>query len=207
MVQPYYGQINAVGFNFAPRNWSICAGQQVGTGENESLFSLLGYEFGQNGDAFLLPDLRGRVLIGYGQGPLLSNYNIGQRGGSEQQNVPVPQHSHVAQFTPSSSSTLGVTTELFVAKQPGTSREPTTGAYLGEPNQGALGNNLYIENKDVTKASTVQLGGLHSSIYGGVAGNVTVNDTGQYDAQMRVVQPYTAINYCIALQGAYPFRN
>jgi len=50
--------------------------------QNTALFSLLGTTYGGDGKiTFGLPDLRGRIPIGVGQGPDLSPYNLGQTGG------------------------------------------------------------------------------------------------------------------------------
>ncbi len=52
--------------------------------QNQALFALLGTTFGGNGvTTFALPDLRGRIANGAGQGPGLANYTLGQPGGQE----------------------------------------------------------------------------------------------------------------------------
>ena len=84
--------------NFAPRGWAFCQGQLVAINQNQALFSLLGTTYGGDGrTTFALPDLRGRVPIGMGQGPGLSLINLGEVGGVENINLTVnqmPQHSH-----------------------------------------------------------------------------------------------------------------
>lgn len=91
-----------VGFagNFAPRSWATCSGQLLAISQNSALFSLLGTTYGGDGrTSFGLPDLRGRVAIGAGQGPGLSNYRLGQRGGLEVVTLNVlqiPSHTHTA---------------------------------------------------------------------------------------------------------------
>jgi microcystin-dependent protein len=58
----------------------------------------LGTNYGGDGQVtFALPDLRGRLAVSSGQGPGLSNYQLGQVGGQE--NVPLtvnelPSHNH-----------------------------------------------------------------------------------------------------------------
>ena len=70
--------------NFAPKNWSFCQGQIVNIASNTALFSILGTVYGGNGTTtFGLPDLRGRAVVGVGQGPGLSTYSLGQVGGVE----------------------------------------------------------------------------------------------------------------------------
>ena len=58
-------QIQIVGFNFAPRNWALAAGQIMAISQNQALFALIGTTYGGNGTSnFQLPDLRGRTPIG-----------------------------------------------------------------------------------------------------------------------------------------------
>lgn len=95
---PYIGQIAIVGFDFAPRGWASCDGQILSIAQNTALFSLLGTTYGGDGQTtFALPDLRGRVPIHRGQGPGLSNYSLGQSGGSQTitlTTAQLPAHSH-----------------------------------------------------------------------------------------------------------------
>jgi microcystin-dependent protein len=82
MSEPFVGQVVAVGFNFAPIGWVKCDGSLLQISEYSALFQLLGTTFGGDGvSTFAVPDLRGRVVVGAGQGPGLSNYVQGQAGG------------------------------------------------------------------------------------------------------------------------------
>ena len=98
MANPFIGQITLFPYNFAPLGWAFCAGQLLPINQNAALFSLLGTTFGGNGTSnFQLPDLRGRVPIGQGQGPGLSNYNMGGVQGAEAVRLTTattPAHSH-----------------------------------------------------------------------------------------------------------------
>ncbi|CAA6825741.1 MAG: Microcystin dependent protein [uncultured Sulfurovum sp.] len=83
-MEPFIGQIMTVGFNFAPQGWAKCDGQLLSISQNEALFSLLGTIYGGDGrTTFALPDLRGRVAMGDGQGPGLTSRRIGEKSGSE----------------------------------------------------------------------------------------------------------------------------
>ncbi len=65
MVEPFVGEILLVAFNFAPPNFAFCEGQILPIAENTALFSLLGTNFGGDGQrTFALPDLRGKVPAG-----------------------------------------------------------------------------------------------------------------------------------------------
>jgi len=82
--QPTIGQVSLFAGNFAPRGWALCNGQLLPISQNTALFSILGTTYGGDGrTTFALPDLRGRVVMGAGWGPGLSNRVLGQRLGKE----------------------------------------------------------------------------------------------------------------------------
>ncbi len=99
-VEPYIGDIMTVSFGFCPRFWARADGQLLPINQNQALFSLLGTQFGGNGQTnFALPNLQSRIVIGDGQGPGLSNYSTGQTGGTQTATLTVaqmPAHSHTA---------------------------------------------------------------------------------------------------------------
>ena len=99
MSEPFIGQIAQFAGNYAPRGWAFCDGSVQNISSNTALFSLLGVTYGGNGTTtFALPDLRGRVPIGFGRGPGLQDYLIGHTGGLESVNLTTPQmasHAHV----------------------------------------------------------------------------------------------------------------
>lgn len=96
MSEPFIGQIMMVGFNFAPRGWSLCDGQILSIAQNSALFSLLGTTYGGNGrSTFALPDLKGRFPLHSSNGsagPGLTARAWGQKAGSE--NAILPAHTH-----------------------------------------------------------------------------------------------------------------
>lgn len=82
-TEPFIGEIKIFGFNFAPQNYQLCNGQIVSISQNTALFSLLGTTYGGNGQTtFALPDLRGRMPIGQGQGSGLPDYMMGEVSGT-----------------------------------------------------------------------------------------------------------------------------
>lgn len=97
-TDPLIGSISMVGFNWAPRNWAICNGSSIAISGNESLFSLIGTNFGGDGRTYFnLPDLQGRVPLGYGSGVGLTPRSVGVKGGYESialSNSNLPQHNH-----------------------------------------------------------------------------------------------------------------
>ena len=104
--EPFVGQIMCGGWNFAPVGWMELAGQTLPISENETLFNLIGTTWGGDGQTtFMLPDLRGRAIVGQGQGPGLSNHILGEVGGTEAISIgtaQMPNHSH--SFQPRASS-------------------------------------------------------------------------------------------------------
>jgi microcystin-dependent protein len=100
-MEPFLGQILLVPYNFAPRGWALCNGQILSIAQNTALFSLLGTTYGGNGQTtFALPDLRGRVPVGSGQGPGLASYDLGAVAGTETVTLltsEMPAHNHMVQ--------------------------------------------------------------------------------------------------------------
>ena len=98
-TEPYLGSIVIFAGNFAPRGWAFCAGQLLPISQNTALFSILGTTFGGNGQTtFALPDLRGRAPVGAGQGPGLTDVNLGEMAGQENVTLltaNMPSHSHL----------------------------------------------------------------------------------------------------------------
>ncbi|WP_430403352.1 phage tail protein [Hyphomonas sp.] len=83
-MDEYLGEIITAGFNFCPRGTLEADGRLLPIAENTALFSLLGTMYGGDGrTTFALPDLRGRVVVGAGQGPGLTDRRQGERGGAE----------------------------------------------------------------------------------------------------------------------------
>lgn len=97
-MEAYIGQIMLFAGTYAPKGWAFCEGQLLSISQNTALFSLLGTQFGGDGiNTFALPDLRGRVVVGPGNGPGLSPKTQGQQGGVESVTLTanqMPQHTH-----------------------------------------------------------------------------------------------------------------
>jgi len=106
-TEPMMGSICIVAFTFCPRGYAEASGQILAISSNSALFSLLGTTYGGNGTTtFALPDLRGRVPRGIGQGPGLSNVDLGEVSGQESVTLTtaqMPMHTHATQLNVSSS--------------------------------------------------------------------------------------------------------
>lgn len=93
MATPFMSEIKIMSFNFAPKGWAMCNGQLLPINQNQPLFALLGTTYGGDGrQNFALPNLRGQVPIGVGNG-----HTLGEKSGSESVTInsqTMPQHIH-----------------------------------------------------------------------------------------------------------------
>lgn len=182
MSDAYTGEIRLFAGNYATANWHICDGSLLNIQEYPALFSLISTLYGGDGQkTFGLPDLRGRVPIGQGQGPSLTSRVLGQKGGASAVTVTEPQMpSHTHSF---SACTTTATTPTFA-----------TGVGLATPiTTGADGPVVaYAPNNLVTTAEMVNLGPNAISTSNG--GNQSHKN----------VMPYLTINYIICVMGLYP---
>lgn len=98
MLEPFIAGIVLFAGNFAPRGWAFCNGEILSIAQNTALFSLLGTTYGGDGQTtFALPDLRGRVPVGTGNGPGLPSISLGQAAGEPTHTLiltEIPAHNH-----------------------------------------------------------------------------------------------------------------
>ena len=199
MAEPFLGQIMQVGFGFAPINWLQAAGQTLSISQNAALFSLLGTTFGGNGTSnFQLPNLMGRIVVGVGQAPGLSNYIWGEVGGAEQftlNQTQLPAHTHVANVT-QPTATLQAVTGATAATA---SFTPTAGARLSNTFDTAAGGGspqIYLP----TGGTPVNLSGVSITNVG-----VTNSLTGS-NVPVQIMPPVLALWTNIAMSGIFPSR-
>jgi len=175
------GEIRAFAGNFAPEDWLVCNGSLLSVMEYQVLFSLIGTRYGGDGQtSFGLPDLRGRMAVGKGQGPGLSNRLLGQAGGAANVTLTtqnMPQHNHVVR---TSSASSGNVESPSSKTSPGVLESPVGTAY-GYLKATATG----IAKKDLN--------------------GETVQDAG-YGYYHDNLMPCIAINYIICYNGIYPER-
>ncbi|PHR69968.1 MAG: phage tail protein [Lutibacter sp.] len=183
-TEGFIGETKLFAGNFAPRSWALCQGQLLPINQYQALFSILGTMYGGDGrTTFALPDLRGRAPISPGNGPGLSSFNEGQRGGAEIKTLTtlqLPNHSHNA------GAMKGT---IMCNEEDGTSDEPEgknfgIGAAVVYNSEG---------NDKVMSANTVSVSGATSATGGQQSFNIR--------------NPYLGLNYIICLQGVFPSRN
>jgi microcystin-dependent protein len=89
---------------------------------NENLSAMLGTAYGIGGfDTFVLPDFRGRLVVGAGQGTGLSSRGIGETGGDEATTLglsQMPQHSHAIPAIPGGNTGLAGNSQPVPNLQP-----------------------------------------------------------------------------------------
>lgn len=80
--------------------WGLCNGQGLSTATYEDLFALIGYHYGGSGGTFNLPNMRGRVVIGFDDrdsGADARFDTIGESAGSF--TLITPEHLHAMPHT------------------------------------------------------------------------------------------------------------
>ena len=181
MSEPFVGQIQTFGFNFAPRGWMLCNGQLLPISQNTALFSLIGTTYGGNGTTtFALPNLQGRMMIHQGTGPGLPTVVMGEAAGSPQQTLLIgnlPMHNHLLNAT-TSAATGSTPTDTLLASPNGADNQ---------------GNPVTVQIYGPAPVNTVMNAG---SI--GMAGS---------SIPFSIMPPFLVVNICIALQGIFPSRN
>ncbi len=149
-MEPFIGQIQAFGFNFAPQGWAQCNGQLLSIAQNTALFSLLGTMYGGNGQTtFGLPDLRGRFPLHMGQGPGLPFYTQGEIGGTPSitlltQNLPA--HTHPLQLSAAEEGTSETPQGNYIAGNGSNGFAATPDVVMATSNVGITGNNTPFSN-------------------------------------------------------------
>lgn len=179
MSEPFIGEIKLVGFNFAPRGYAYCNGQQLPVNQNAALFAILGTRFGGNGTTnFNLPNLVGSVTMGAGSGAGLTPRQVGQTTGTATVTLAtnqIPQHTHAlngASLNPQNPAQNVAT--------------PDGNAMYGLSNPGPAYINSATLNTPMAPQAITPAGGSqpHQNMH-----------------------PYLAVNFIIALVGIFPSRN
>jgi len=181
MSDQFVAEIRIFPFNFAPTGWAFCAGQLMPISQNTALFSLLGTNYGGNGQStFGLPNLQNSVPIHQGQGQGLSQRFLGEVGGEE--------------FHTLITSEMAAHNHTFV----GTTVNATTVTSSGnQPAKGFTGN--FQANTQAKMYSTIANPNaqMNPNVLGISGGSQPHNNMMQY----------LTVNFCIALQGIFPARN
>jgi microcystin-dependent protein len=174
------GEIRMFAGTFAPRTWALCQNQIISISQNTALFSILGTTYGGNGQVnFALPDFRGRVAVGTGTGPGLSNIQLGQISGTPTvtlltSNMPAHNHQVVGNITPTAAA---------------------DGVLSTDPTNRRTGPvNIYTNATD----ELVNMAPIPVNLPTTVAGN---------SQPFSIMPPYLGMNYIICMFGIFPSRD
>lgn len=180
-MDPILGQICLFGFNFVPRGWAACNGQLLPISQNTALFALLSTQYGGDGQStFALPDLRGRVPLGPGQGPGLNPYNVGDQGGNQSVTITsaqMPAHNHTLT---------------------GSGNAATTSTLSG---------NVLASSNGVTASEDSVTVNTYGPAGGPVTADPSAIGASGNGQPLGIMPPYLCLNYCIATEGIFPSRS
>jgi len=175
------GEIRMFAGNFAPRTWAFCSNQLMPIAQNTALFSILGTTYGGNGQTtFALPDFRGRVAVGTGQGPGLANITLGQLSGSTSVTLTtgnMPAHTH-----------------------------PLTGTVSPQGNQGATGLSNDPSNRRLAGTNIFTGAATDLATMAPAVSTLAIGVTGG-SQPFSIMPPYLGMNYIICLFGIFPSRD
>lgn len=186
-MEPMIGEIRLFAGSFAPKNWAFCDGQLLPIDQFKTLHSIIGTTYGGDGTTtFALPDLRGRVPIHAGTGSGLSTRRIGQKSGTETNSLTInqlPAHSHPTK-------TLGLVSLSSKIKIPNVSTANSDGAYLSMP----ASETLALSMEETVKSEMIKKESM-----------IEVENTGS-SHPINNMQPFSVVNYIIALDGGFPLK-
>ena len=179
MSDYFLGEIRLFSFPEAPDGWALCDGSEMSIADYEGLYALIGSRFGGDGrKTFRLPDLRGRVPVHphFASKPR-EPIAQGQRRGAEA--VTLTQE------------TLPAHTHTFFA-----SNEKATAANASKRVLGEVTPDIQLQKQRQLYGDGSQHVTLHP-------GSISIEGGGQAHSN---IQPYAALNFCIAITGIYPPR-
>ena len=177
MSEPFLAEVKMFGFNFPPRGWAQCDGQILPISQNQSLFSLLGTTYGGDG--------RTTFALPELRGRVPIHVGDSDTPGSSQHNLGQRSGAEGHELSPAE-----IVSHTHTLR--GTNASPASSSPSG--NRHAPGGGARTAVVPCGPASN--LVALNSS---------TVTETG--GAPHNNMQPYQAVNFCIATQGLFPSRN
>lgn len=165
--------------NFSPRGWMYCNGQLLPISQWTAVFALIGTIYGGNGQTtFGLPDFRGRLAVGTGNGAGLQSVQLGEMSGAPTTtllSINLPQHTHqvTGNLNPQAATDGALTTD-------------PTGEYMGP---GAF----YTGASDLVNKAPIAVN-LPTTIAGS-------------NAPVSIMQPYLGMSYIMCVEGIFPSRD
>jgi microcystin-dependent protein len=171
MSDSFVGEIRIFAGSQLPYGWAWCNGQTIGVDKyTQALYTLIGTTYGGNtnpeNNYFCVPDLRGRIPIGAGEGSVRTPRTLGEMGGMP--SIPLteaqlPQHNHsvVATQADATSTTPGPSM-MFAKGAPNVLPYADTSKPVGAPRKFAA-------------ATISQVGGTTSQLHENMMPTMSMN--------------------------------
>ncbi|MGZ0785948.1 phage tail protein [Pseudomonas saponiphila] len=189
MSEAFVGEIRMFAGNYAPEGWTFCNGTLLQINNFEALYSLLGTLYGGNGvTTFGLPDYRGRLPVGMGNGPGLTPRVLTSTVGQATVTM-TPEN------TPSHTHAFMVSTLDATSANPSLPADPNKMTF-GKFDTAGIITGLYSAG---TGTSATQV--LHS----GFLDSAQTNNA--YATAHDNLMGSLTVSYIICLVGLYPTRN
>ncbi len=177
-------EIRMFGGNFAPRGWMLCQGQLLSIAQWTAVFALVGTTYGGDGQTtFGVPDFRGRLALGTGQGPGQPSVDLGEMAGVPTTTLNVtnlPMHNHTL---------TGSVTQQANNDATGLT-DDATGSRTGLP----ATPNIYTKATDALVPMAPMLSTL---VVGPNGGNQPFSN----------VSPFLGIQFIFCVEGIFPSRD
>lgn len=228
MDDAFLGTIMLWPLDWAPQGWLMCDGRLLPIAQNQALYSLLGTKYGGDGTStFALPDLRGRVPVGYGLldgnqslpyplakklGQTTAATNAMGTGSITLTEDNLPSHTHTATFNSSGGSSKVSIAIPVIANPSAGSRQLVPGPSVSLTQAATeAGDTVTAYSSDATGSTlkpfdvAVPAGGgtvTNANTGGGKAVPVQVG----VPVQVSTAQPSLTLNFIICTQGLYPMR-
>lgn len=236
-TEDYLGSICVTAANYCPEGFLPADGQMLQIRDYPVLYSIIGSTYGgDDREKFVLPDLRGRVIVGAG---VISNGGVGMvikqgdKAGSESvvlqaDQVPVAAHTHSGNLqgaiaegpvslNVNGSSIDSVTGQINVN---GMSSATGAGKPVPDPKNNTIGKATYYQSGSAAPVSfPVDMKPLTITgvVTGSASGNVKVPVNGSIETaansakvaskSVSLINPRLGLTYCIAVnRGIYPSR-
>lgn len=182
-MEGYLAEIRMFAGNFAPRGWMFCQGQLLSIAEWTAVFALVGTTYGGDGQVtFGLPDLRGRLPVGTGQGPGLPAVDLGEMGGTPATTLlttQLPTHTHA----------LTATAVMACKSGAGNADAPTGSIFAGSAT-------------DENYAAPAEANGNMAPA--NISGTIGVSGS---SLPLSIMQPYLGLYHIFCVEGIFPSRN